>query len=212
MGSDKRQMLILATGNRDKVRELSEMIDPEKYEVLSKAEVGLADFEVEEDGATLEENAEKKAREIARALREEDAARARFEDALILADDTGLFVDALGGAPGVYSARYAGEHCSYQDNVAKLLEAMRDVADDARTAVFRTVIAVVRGEACTLVRGALPGRIARAARGEHGFGYDPVFELSDGRTLAQCSDTEKNEISHRARAYRKLIEWMDGVR
>lgn len=210
MGSEKRQILILATGNQDKVRELREMIDPGKYEVLSKAEVGLADFEVEEDGATLEENAEKKARAIARALRAEGVARECFAEALILADDTGLFVEALGGAPGVYSARYAGEACSYQDNVAKLLEAMRDVAVDARTAVFRTVIAVVRGEACRLVRGALPGRIARVARGEHGFGYDPVFELSDGRTLAQCSEAEKNEISHRARAYQKLIAWMEG--
>ena len=146
-------------------------------------------MEVEETGSTLEENALLKAREVAAAA-----------GMPALADDTGLEVDALGGAPGVYSARYAGEQASYIDNCRKLVRELAHTEN--RVAVFRTVIALAfpSGEAET-VEGCCPGRIGREMRGEKGFGYDPLF-IPDGesRTFAELSLEEKNAISHRGRA------------
>lgn len=152
---------------------------------------GLEWPDVDETGATLEENAILKARAVARAT---------GHDAI--ADDTGLEVDALGGAPGVRSSRYAGESASYAENRAALLDAMRGRSD--RQARFRTVVALVTagGETIT-ASGTLEGRITEAPRGEGGFGYDPVFEV-DRRTLAELGEAEKNQMSHRARALEAL--------
>jgi XTP/dITP diphosphohydrolase len=186
--------LVLATRNAHKVHELRDLLADLPVEVVSAAELDLPD--VVEDGDTLQANALKKARELASACGE-----------LCVADDTGLFVDALDGAPGVYSARYAGEDATYADNCRKLLAALRGEAN--RAAHFATVMAMVdpaSGRVVT-VEGRVDGTILEAARGEGGFGYDPVFLVAgDDRTLAEMSLSEKNRISHRARAVAKLHE------
>jgi XTP/dITP diphosphohydrolase len=121
-----------------------------------------------------------------------------------LADDTGLEVDALDGVPGIHTARFAGEGARYEDNVARLIEVMRSQTD--RSARFRTVVSLAFPDGVEVTaEGSLVGEITDAPRGERGFGYDPVFEV-DGRTLAEMSLDEKNELSHRARAIRALVE------
>jgi len=122
-----------------------------------------------------------------------------------IADDTGLYVSALDGAPGIYAARFAGEDVTYEDNYRKLLREMENVPEGDRTAYFATIAALVLPDGREFVaEGRLNGRITRQPRGEGGFGYDPVFELPDGRTLAQIDAGEKNRISHRAEAFRKM--------
>jgi XTP/dITP diphosphohydrolase len=172
-------------------------------QVVSKADAGFGDLDVVEDGETLEANALKKAHVLKGAL-----VAAGCEDDLVLADDTGLFVDALHGQPGVYSARYAGEDCTYEDNNKKMLAALADVVDEKRTAHFETVIAIVWPDGSSqTVSGICRGRIGREGLGDNGFGYDPLF-IVEGRdlTFAQMKDGEKNQISHRANALRKLRE------
>lgn len=193
--------LILATHNRDKVRELAHALLGLPLDVRSIDDFG-AWPEVDETGTTLEENAYLKA----------DAAVAHF-GRTSLADDTGLEVDALGGAPGVYSSRYAGIGVSYRDNVEKMLREMRGVAPDRRTARFRCAIAIVEPMGRrTCVEGVVEGEIATEARGEGGFGYDPLFVVREsGRTFAEMSLEEKRLVSHRGRALlaarRVLEEW-----
>ena len=194
--------LVLATHNRDKAREIIAMLAGLDIQIST-----LADFPgfpaTIEDGETLEANALKKARE----------ARAHT-GCTTLADDTGLEVSALDGAPGVYSARFAGENATYADNCAKLLREMTGVPAGKRSARFRTVMALAlapRDVARLAARsdyllsdGALPGEIATERRGTSGFGYDPVFiDTASGRTLAEMTLEEKNRTSHR---YRALIE------
>lgn len=189
--------LILSSSNPHKIEELRSILKGLPIEVVSKEEAGFGDLEVVEDGDTLEANAKKKALAMAKRSRE-----------IILADDTGLFVDALDGAPGVYSARYAGEDCSYADNNKKLLEALSAVSQAERTAHFETVIAIVWEDGSVqTVKGRCEGSIAFEAQGEHGFGYDPLFIVQGtDRSFAQMKDEEKNQISHRANALRKLRE------
>ena len=155
---------------------------------------GLSWAEIDEPYETLLENAVHKARMVT-----------TFTGITAVADDTGLEVDALDGAPGVFTARYAGPGATYDDNVAKLLRAMEGIDD--RAARFRTVVALVRPDGDTVsAEGVLNGRIARRRRGTFGFGYDPVFEVATGRTLAEIPEDEKNRISHRARALHRLAE------
>ena len=185
---------VLATANAHKAEEIRAVLSPLGVELRDRPE-DVPD--VEETGTTLEENALLKARAIARAT-----------GLAAIADDTGLFVDALDGAPGVRSARYAGEDASYDDNVTRLLRELADVPAP-RTARFITVIAVAYPDGKTLcVRGELNGVIAGARHGDQGFGYDPVFvpDEADGRTLAQMGAREKNDVSHRGRALRALGE------
>lgn len=190
--------LVLATHNRDKAREIVDMLSGLDIEVVTLD--AYPDFPPTiEDGDTLEANALKKAREAS----ERTGLSA-------LADDTGLEVDALGGAPGIYSARYAGENATYAMNCAKLLREMSEVPVGERTARFRTVMALVlapqdrHSHEHLLTDGVLPGEIAALSRGDHGFGYDPVFvDRASGHTLAELSLAEKNRTSHR---YRALIE------
>jgi XTP/dITP diphosphohydrolase len=193
-------ILLLATHNPHKREELRKILRGELsngIEILTLEDIQPPVGDVDETGTTLEENALIKARTI-------------FEKTGIpsVADDTGLEVDALGGAPGVYSARYSGEGATYASNVLKLLDAMKGVED--RRATFSTVIAFVDvngGE--RLFRGEIHGIIAREPRGANGFGYDPIFIPEDsGRTFAELSDSEKNAISHRGRALRAFTRYL----
>jgi XTP/dITP diphosphohydrolase len=186
-------VLVLASNNPDKATEIRAVLGaalPGLELRPRPPEVG----EVEETGATLEDNARLKAVAIADAV-----------GLPAVADDTGIEVAALGGAPGVYSSRYAGEHATYADNVAKLLGAMRGVAD--RRARFRTVALVRWPDGREVVaEGAVDGVIADGARGTAGFGYDPVFvpDGGGGLTFAELGADGKNRLSHRARAFRAL--------
>ena len=190
-----RMALLIATGNAGKIRELRALFDPAYWDVVTPAEAGVAGLEVVEDGDTLLANAIKKAHAYANAA-----------ELPALADDSGLEVDALDGAPGVRSARYAGESATDADNRAKLLRALEGVPAERRGARFRSVVAVTfpYGPTVRVGEGAVEGRIAMDERGEHGFGYDPVFALPDGRRMAELSRDEKNAISHRGRAVRNV--------
>ncbi|MDZ7374048.1 MAG: XTP/dITP diphosphatase [candidate division KSB1 bacterium] len=183
--------IVVATRNRDKLREICELLDADRFEILGLDDVqGVP--EVEEDGATLEENALKKAR-----------VAAQVTGLPALADDTGLEVEALGGAPGVYSSRYAGEGATYADNVRKLLNELRGVPFEQRRARFRCVVALVHDGVEEVVEGTCPGVITEEPRGEGGFGYDPVFLVPEvGKTFAEMSLEEKNAVSHRGKAFR----------
>jgi XTP/dITP diphosphohydrolase len=208
----RKPILVLASRNSDKLREMRQLfVALPLGEVLSAAELKAP--EVVEDGATLEENARKKALELLAFAQAELGAAAIESGCLALADDTGLEVDALDGAPGVFSARYAGAQASYTDNWQKLLAELVGVAAGRRGAQFRTVMAL-QGQLADGRRvdvtadGSVRGSIAQAPRGSGGFGYDPVFVVDEpsvpqalrGRTLAELSPLEKNRISHRARA------------
>ena len=187
--------LLVATNNPGKVREYEELLAGLPLEVTFPAREGIT-LQVDESGATFEENARLKA-----------LAYARASGLLTLADDSGLEVDALGGAPGVRSARYAGSGASDADRYQKLLDAMAGVPDDQRTARFRCVVALAwPGGAVRTAEGRCEGRIGWAPRGEHGFGYDPVFVVDGfgGQTMAELVSEVKNRISHRARAVQNL--------
>lgn len=190
--------LVLATRNPHKGEELSALLGDLGIRIRT-----LADFphapEVEEDGATCEANAVKKATEIARAI-----------GLPAVADDTGLEVDALGGRPGVYAARYAGERATYADNCRKLLDELAGVPGNKRTARFLTVAALaLPGGDVHVAHGHLDGLITQQPVGSQGFGYDPVFFVPAlGKTLAELTPVEKNHISHRANAFRKMREML----
>lgn len=187
--------IILSTGNIDKIEEIEDILKGLPFSIYSKKEVGLGDLEIEEDGATLKDNAIKKALAISDKV-----------DGVVIADDTGLFVDELNGKPGVYSSRYAGEGCSYMDNNIKLLEELKKTPLKDRTATFKTVIAIVtKDKEVKTVYGECKGKIGFKPKGSGGFGYDPLF-IVDGfdKTFAQLGEEIKNKISHRAIALEKL--------
>lgn len=183
--------LVLATRNRHKGEELAALLGDLGVTIRTLDEFPDAP-EVIEDGDTCEANAVKKARVIA-----------EFTGLPAVADDTGLEVDALGGRPGVYAARYAGENATYEDNCRKLLRELAGVPRERRTARFLTVAAIaLPSEDIRVTRGTLDGMIAEEATGTLGFGYDPVFLIPElGKTLAQLSPDQKNTISHRAKAF-----------
>ena len=186
---------VLATANPHKTREMRDILTALGFDVRARPENAP---DVDETSETLEGNALLKAQALALLTGEPT-----------LADDTGLFVDALDGRPGVYSARYAGSDASDADNVAKLLAELNDVPDAMRDARFRSVIAVAYPDGGSFtVEGLLEGSIARSPRGSEGFGYDPVFVPAgaSGRTLAELTPEQKNELSHRGRALRALAE------
>jgi len=186
--------VVIATHNRDKMKEIQGAISDLGWEVIS-----LYDFpkieEIEENGKTLEENALIKAREV-------------FEKTGLptISDDTGLEVDALDGAPGVYTARYAGENCSYSDNVNKMLKDMNKVPMPNRGAKFKTVMVFKDENKELIVEGIVKGKISRESRGDDGFGYDPIFYVTEyDKTFAEMTMSEKNKISHRGNAINHLI-------
>jgi len=181
--------LVIASKNSDKIREIEDILG--SMGLAEEIVRGLDWLDVEETGESLEENALIKARAVTETT-----------GLPVVADDTGLEVDALDGEPGVRTARFAGPDATYDDNVIRLLEAMEGVED--RTAHFRTVVALVFPDDVEVVaEGSVDGVIARARRGSGGFGYDPIFEVA-GRTLAEMTVQDKNDLSHRARALRAL--------
>jgi XTP/dITP diphosphohydrolase len=185
--------LVLATGNPNKRQELESLLAELPIIVRSLTEFEPVP-EIIEDGETCQANAKKKALIIA-----------QHTGLLTLADDTGLEVEALDGRPGVYAARYAGEHATYEDNCQKLLEELQGVPLEKRKARFLTAVAVVDPEfQVEIVEGVLEGQITESPRGTEGFGYDPVFEVLElHKTLAELALDQKNQISHRARALNK---------
>ena len=211
--------LVFATGNKGKLREAAEILG-EEFELLSSAQAGVLE-DVEETGATLEENSIIKAEFIYQ--------RTGLD---CFADDTGLEVDALGGAPGVFTARYAGEGCCFDDNMNKLLAELAKLGPSAvRTARFRSVVTLIIGGEKHFFEGVMEGRIALQKAGCGGFGYDPVFiptvtpellqylspeevaELSvPNRTVAELSEDLKNAISHRGQALRAMAKWLSGAK
>ena len=190
--------IVIATRNRHKAVELQTLLRLSGCDVVCLDEVDLHGNipEVEETGTSFEENAFLKARTIA-----------KITGLPSVADDTGLEVDALGGAPGIFSARYAGESCTYVDNVKKLLSELSGIATDRRTARFITVAVYVDKETELSAEGVVEGVITEKPEGFGGFGYDPVFSVLDmKKTYAELSDEEKNRVSHRGKAIRSLIK------
>ena len=197
--NDKPKLLI-ATRNEGKMRELRQLLGGVPHEIASLDDLGIAD-EIEETGATFEENAALKAEGYS-----------QLSGLLTLADDSGLEVDALDGAPGVRSARYAGADATDADRVALLLKNLEGTRADDRTARFRCVIAIAApGERTRLYSGVCEGRIAAEPRGDNGFGYDPVFDFPElGMTMAELPSERKNTVSHRARAAKKAAAALGG--
>lgn len=194
--------LVVATRNKGKIVEINALLTGLVEQITSAAD--YAGFpETVEDGATFEENALKKAREAA-----------SFTGLPALADDSGLVVDALNGRPGVLSARYAGEAAGDAANNARLLEECINVPDDRLQAAFICVLAFVTPEGVEkLFAGRVAGRILSAARGEGGFGYDPLFLVDGfGRSMAELELAEKNEVSHRAQAFAKFREYLETLK
>lgn len=195
--------IIFATGNEGKMREIRAILEDVKADILSMKEAGIR-LDIEENGQSFAENAVIKARAVADAL----AAEERFQDCVVLADDSGLEIDCLNGEPGIHSARYLGEETPFDVKSRDLLRRMEDVPDEERNARFVCAIAAVFPDGETITtRGTIEGRIGYALRGDNGFGYDPIFYLPEyGRTAAELSDEEKNRISHRSRALALMKE------
>ena len=189
--------IIFATGNAGKMKEIRMILEDLGAEILSMKEAGIS-LDIVEDGESYEENALIKARAV--------AATAQAQGAVVLADDSGLEIDHLGGEPGIYSARYLGEDTPYSVKNADLIRRLEGVADEERTARFvSTFAAVLPGGKEMAVRANVEGRIGYEERGEHGFGYDPIFYVPEfGKTTAELTEEEKNKISHRGKALRLM--------
>ena len=186
--------VVIATHNKDKLEELKNglsILSIDFMDLSSFPEVG----EIIEDGKTLKENALIKAKTV-------------FDITGIpaIADDTGLEVDAIGGKPGIYTARFAGENCTYMDNVNKMLSVMKNIKESNRGAVFKTVMAFYDGQRELFSEGVVKGVITKEKKGLGGFGYDPIFYVvEEGETFAEMTIDKKNIISHRGRAIKKLM-------
>ena len=185
--------IILATHNLDKCKELENSFNNSNIKIYT-----LKDFpeieEIIEDGHSLEENAFIKSKTVY-----------GITQIPTISDDTGLFVNALNGRPGIFSARYAGENCSYSDNVRKLLLEMKNIQDPLRQATFKTVVTYVSKDLELVAEGSVKGTITKEPKGNKGFGYDPIFYVSElKKTFAEIDINEKQKISHRARAINNL--------
>ena len=193
--------IIFATGNKEKMKEIRQIMEGSPVEVLSMKEAGYS-CDAEENGTTFTENAIIKASAIA------DAVKAAGEEAIVLADDSGLEIDALNKEPGVYSARYMGEDTSYRIKNANLIERLNGVPVEERTARFVCAIAAVLTDGTVYtVRETIEGYIGYEERGENGFGYDPIFMVPEFNcTTAELSMEQKNKISHRGKALAKMKE------
>lgn len=209
---------ILASQNKNKIKEIRAILEKFGLDVISRDDAGIPADDIEETGTTFEENSHLKASVIMDVIAS-DPSLAKYLDSPVIADDSGLMVDAIGGAPGVYSARYAGEGCTYDDNNTKLLAALEGVPESERTAKFVTVITLIypdekgvpaaasaeNGRYVLVARGECRGHISDEKRGSEGFGYDPLF-IPEGysETFAEKGTDFKNTISHRAKALAEL--------
>ena len=190
-----KMKIVLATHNRDKCAEMEAIMKDMPIQLLTLNEFPEIE-EIIEDGKTLEENALIKAKTVH-----------NIAHLPAIADDTGLEVDALGGQPGIYSARYAGENCSYSDNVNKLLKEMANIPPQKRSALFRTAIAYVDENMELTTEGVVEGVIIDVTKGIDGFGYDPVFYISEqDKTYSEMKMKEKNKISHRGKAIQEMLK------
>lgn len=197
---DKKK-IIVSTGNQHKIIEIKNILKDLDIEVLSKNDIDIEEFDVVEDGLTLAENSIKKAKALADRV-----------DYMVIADDSGLFVDALNGEPGVYSSRYAGEEGNDLKNNEKLLDSLKGA--NSRKAAFKTIIALItEDKVLYTVEGVCEGKIAYEPKGTNGFGYDPLF-IPDGydKSFAELGEEIKNKISHRSRALLKLKELLENRR
>lgn len=194
--------IIVATGNQNKMKEIREIIKRDDIEFVSLKDEGLQDIEIVEDGKTFEENAVIKAKTIADITKN-----------IVIADDSGLEVDYLDKAPGVYSARYMGEDTPYTIKNNHIIELLKDAKGEERSARFVCVIACVMPDGETFTtRGTIEGRIGYEEKGENGFGYDPIFYLPErGCTTAELPPEQKNEISHRGRALKAMYKKMEDI-
>jgi len=184
--------LVLATSNKGKVREIKELC--KEYEVIPYSEL-IDPFEIVEDASTFKENALIKARAVYEALKDKD------EDIVVMADDSGISVDILDGAPGIYSARYAGEDADDKDNLYKLIDAIKAKGAEYSPAHYTAAIAIVTKGVEKTVHGWMYGTAITQARGEKGFGYDPMFIPSGyDKTLGELDESIKKELSHRSKA------------
>lgn len=194
----ERMRILLATTNEGKIRELNQLLSGEGFDVIGLE--SLPTSEEIETGATFAENALLKARYYH-----------NLTDLVTVADDSGLEVESLGGAPGIYSARYAGRGATDKDRIAKLMREMQAVGADQRSARFVCAAAIVWQQGEKVFTDEVCGRILTQPHGEGGFGYDPVFYYEPhGRTFAEMSQHEKSEVSHRGRAFRQLVQWIRG--
>lgn len=190
-----KRRIVFATGNKDKMKEIRQILADLGMEIVSMKEAGV-DIEIVEDGMSFEENAEIKARAVSRVLTSD----------IVLADDSGLEIDYLDKAPGIYSARFAGEDTSYDIKNRIFLDRLEGVPDEERTARFVCAVAAVFPDGTSeTVRETIEGRIAHEPAGEYGFGYDPIFYVPEYEcTTAEMSAKLKNELSHRGKALRSM--------
>jgi XTP/dITP diphosphohydrolase len=188
--------IVFATGNKGKVKEIQMIMADTKMEIVSMKEAGI-DISIEENGMSYEENAMIKARAVA-----------KFTNDIVMADDSGLEVDALGKEPGIYSARYLGEDTPYSIKNADIIKRLEGVPDEERTARFVCAIAAVLPDGRELTtRAAIEGRIGYEEKGGNGFGFDPIFYVPQfGKTTAELSEEEKNRVSHRGKALELMKE------
>lgn len=194
--------IILSSSNKDKIKEIQSIIGSD-YEIVLKSDIGYGDLDVEENGDTLKENAYLKAKALYELTNEN-----------IIADDTGLFVEALNGNPGVHTARYAGENATYDSNNEKLLEALKDYKNkEDRKAYFMTTICLITKDGKEyFVEGRLDGYIAFEKRGSNRFGYNQVFEVKGlNKTLAELTDEQRISVNHRRKALDNLKELLESV-
>ena len=191
-----RGRIVFATGNADKVREIQMIMEDTGMEVITMKEAGIS-IDIEENGSTYEENALIKARAVA-----------RYTDDIVMADDSGLEIDYLNKEPGIHSARYLGEDTSYRIKNQNLIDRLSGVPDEERTARFVCAIAAVLPDGRELTtRATIEGRIDYEEKGQHGFGYDPIFYVPEfHKTTAELTEEEKNKVSHRGKALRLMKE------
>ena len=191
--------VIFATTNLNKVREIKEMLEGKDISVLSMKDINL-DMEIEETGKSFAENAKIKAEAVSKATGK-----------LAIADDSGLVVDAMDGAPGIYSSRFMGEDTDYKIKCRAIMDNLKDTKEEERSARFVCAMAIAEPSKETKIfEGIFEGRIAHEYKGENGFGYDPIFFVPElGKTSAEISPDEKNEISHRGKALRKVVKELE---